>query len=236
MPEEPFMLVSLREGQAKRLANVMSNATCTKLLNFLAQQGEGTESEIAKALKIPLSTVHYNLKQLVEAKLVTANEYHYSPKGREVVHYKLANKYIIIAPEEKEGLLESLKRILPVGLLVAGVSVILALIGLYTGTLFGRTSSVASAPSVISTESTRRMNEAVAEAPGAYGAMIADAAPLAKGAGSVANQTVEVVEREVLSQIVVEQLRSTGTWTIIVAFLCGAALALLFVALWRRRR
>ncbi len=135
MAEEPFLLVSLEEAKAQKLAQVLQNETCTKLLNHLARHKEGTESELAKRLNLPLSTVHYNLKQLVQAKLVVADEYHYSEKGREVLHYKLANKYIIIAPQEdRGGFIEKLQRLLPAAAIVAGVALVLKAIGLLTGT------------------------------------------------------------------------------------------------------
>ncbi len=134
MPEQPFMLVSLEEAKAKKLAQVLNNETCTKILNDLAKGKDGTETEIAKRLKLPLSTVHYNLKQLVEAKLVTADEFHYSAKGREVNHYRLANKYIIIAPEEDHaGFLDTLKQFLPVTLVVAGAAVVLKALNVLNG-------------------------------------------------------------------------------------------------------
>lgn len=128
------MLVSLKEDKAKKLAQVMSNPTCIRILDYLANK-EGTESEIAKELKIPLSTVHYNLQQLVEAKLVIVEEFHYSKKGREVNHYKLANKYIIIAPKEDESFAERLRQFIPITLMTLGVAAVLKLMQLFTGTL-----------------------------------------------------------------------------------------------------
>ncbi len=135
MPDEPFMLVSLAEAKAKKLAQVLNNETCTKILNHLANGKDGTETEIAKALKLPLSTVHYNLKQLVETKLVIADEFHYSEKGREVNHYRLANKYIIIAPhEEREPFLRRLRGFLPAAIITAGAALVLKLLGLFNET------------------------------------------------------------------------------------------------------
>ena len=114
MGKESFMLVSLKGDKAKKLAQVMSNPTCTRILEYLAGK-DATESQIAKELNVPLSTVHYNLQQLVEAKLVIVDEFHYSEKGREVNHYKLANKYIIIAPQEDDpSFLQHLKKFIPV--------------------------------------------------------------------------------------------------------------------------
>ncbi len=118
MKKEAFMLVSLKEQKAKKIAQVISSPTCRKILDYLANK-EATETEIAKALNIPLSTVHYNLNHLKEAKLVEANEFHYSSKGKEVDHYKLANKYIIISPKEEYDFIEKLKTLIPTALILA---------------------------------------------------------------------------------------------------------------------
>src|SRR3990167_3827696 len=99
MASKNFLLVSLDESKAKQLAQIVSNDLCRKMLDYLASREKGaTESEIAEALGIPLSTAHYNLRQLLQGGIVKAAEFHYSKKGREVLHYSLANKYIIIAP------------------------------------------------------------------------------------------------------------------------------------------
>ena len=111
--KESFLLVSLNEDKAKDLAQAVSNDTCRKILDYLTEH-EASESEIANILKVPISTVHYNLQQLIKGGLVVVEEFHYSEKGKEVNHYKLANKYIIIAPKSTWGLREKLKGILPI--------------------------------------------------------------------------------------------------------------------------
>ncbi|MBN2421471.1 helix-turn-helix transcriptional regulator [Candidatus Woesearchaeota archaeon] len=118
MPKETFMLVSLKEDKAKKLAQAMSSTTCRKILDFLANK-EATETEISEKLNIPISTVHYNLSQLKESKLVETEEFHYSKKGKEVLHYKLANKYIIIAPKENDShIMDALKNLIPVAIIM----------------------------------------------------------------------------------------------------------------------
>ena len=117
MSKKSFLLVSLKEDKAKELAQVISNDSCRKILDYLADKEDSTETELAKKLGIPISTVHYNLKHLVKGGLVMVEEFHYSEKGKEVNHYKLANKYIIIAPRTTYGIKEKLKSILPVSLL-----------------------------------------------------------------------------------------------------------------------
>ncbi len=113
--KKKFVLVSLQEKKAKRIADVLSNATCRKILDFMSSHDDVTESFLSKELGIPLPTVHYNMKALVDAKLVRSDEFHYSSKGKEVSHYRLANQYVIIAPAgEKASIREKLKSILPV--------------------------------------------------------------------------------------------------------------------------
>ena len=119
-----FLLVNLDEEKTKKLAEVIASRTSRKILDFLAEK-ESTESELSKNLKLPLSTVHYHLQKLQEGGLVTVEEFHYSKKGREVNHYKLANKYIIIAPKEVKGLKSRLKSILPLVGIIAGISIII---------------------------------------------------------------------------------------------------------------
>src|SRR3989338_6028072 len=106
MSKNNFLLVDLNEEKTKKLAETITSDTSRKILNHLAEKEE-TEANIAQLLQLPISTVHYHLQKLQEAGLVKVEEFHYSQKGREVNHYKLANKYIIIAPQKVEGLKEN---------------------------------------------------------------------------------------------------------------------------------
>ena len=130
--EESFMLVSLKEDKAKKLAQVISNDTCRRILDSLSKN-KATESELSEKLKIPISTVHYNLQQLLKSKLLTADEFHYSKKGKEVIHYSLANKYIIIAPKEDKDFLKKIKDIFP-----AAIVGFISTIGLYVYSALNR--------------------------------------------------------------------------------------------------
>jgi DNA-binding transcriptional ArsR family regulator len=134
MAKNKFLLLSLNETKSKKLAQVLSNNTSRKILDYLAEK-EATESEIARHLNIPISTIHYNLQALKEGSLVESTEFHYSPKGKEVNHYKLANQYIIIAPKSTYGIKEKLKSILPVALAAAGIAVIMQYISSGYGSL-----------------------------------------------------------------------------------------------------
>ena len=113
-------MVSLEDSESKALAQVLSNDTSRAIMKFMTLNDKATESDISAALKLPLSTVHYNLQNLVASKLVKATEFHYSEKGKEVLHYTLSNKIIVIAPSREETF-RLFKRVAPVAILVAGL-------------------------------------------------------------------------------------------------------------------
>ncbi len=122
--KETFLMVSLSEDKAKELAQVISNDTCRKILDALTE-GDYSESDLSTKLSVPISTVHYNLQQLMKGGLVIVEEFHYSEKGKEINHYKLANKYIIIAPKKVTGLKGKLRKILPSLGVVLGVAAVM---------------------------------------------------------------------------------------------------------------
>jgi len=130
-----FLLISLDEKKSKKIAEAINNDTGRKILDHLSKK-ECTESDMSKELNIPISTVHYNLKQLMDANLVIVDEFHYSTKGKEVNHYKLANKYIIIAPKQTDNrFMEALQKILPLTIITAVVGGLLTGVNLFQGAL-----------------------------------------------------------------------------------------------------
>ena len=143
MPKSNFLLVDLNEPKTKKLAETITSETSRKILNYLAERKDDSEAKIAEALQLPISTVHYHLQKLQEAGLVTVEEFHYSPKGREVNRYKLANKYIIIAPQKVEGLREKLKGILPVVGMVLGIGLVIKFIQSATAPIMSKTGDLA---------------------------------------------------------------------------------------------
>jgi len=117
----PYLMVSLEDSESKALAQVLSNDTSRAIMKYLTQNDKASESDISAALGLPLSTVHYNMQNLVASKLVKATEFHYSKKGKEVLHYTLSNKIIVIAPSKEESF-RLIRRVAPVAVLVAGLS------------------------------------------------------------------------------------------------------------------
>lgn len=124
MANKNFLLLSLEDAKIKKISNVISNESCRKILEYLSTK-DATESELAEKLGLPISTIHYNLQQLMGTGLIEVKEFHYSEKGKEVNHYRLTNKYIIIAPKKTFGIKEKLKSILPIVLIVGATSLII---------------------------------------------------------------------------------------------------------------
>lgn len=125
--EETFILVSLEEQKSKELAQVISNDTSRKILEFLGKK-EATESEIAKSLNMPISTVHYNVQQIVKAGLAESKEFVYSDKGKEVNIYRVSKKLIIISPTKTSNVRESLKQLFVFALLSLGMAVVVQIV------------------------------------------------------------------------------------------------------------
>lgn len=128
MAKSKLLLVDLGDKKTKKLAETITSDTSRKILEYLADQETAPEAKIAKELNIPISTVHYHLQKLVEAGLVVAEEFTYSAKGREINQYKLANKYIIIAPKKVTGIKNKLKSVLPVLAGILGISALIKII------------------------------------------------------------------------------------------------------------
>ena len=137
-----LLLIDLNDSRTKDIASTITSDTSRKILSYLASKEKVTSSQVSKDLGVAMSTVSYHLSKLVEAKLVESDEFTYSKKGREINHYKLANKYIIIAPKKVEGLREKLKGLLPVGLGFIFVGGVVSLINMFTSRSSGFSSDV----------------------------------------------------------------------------------------------
>ena len=54
MTKQSFLLVSLKEDKAKELAQVIANESCRKILDYLSEKQDTTETELAKKLSFPI--------------------------------------------------------------------------------------------------------------------------------------------------------------------------------------
>lgn len=117
MDENKFMLVSLEDETSKSIAEVIGSKTCKKIINYLSEK-EASQKDLSDALKIPMNTLDYNIKKLLESGFIQKKKnFFWSKKGKKIVLYGLSNKSIIISPKKSTG--EKIKSILPAFILTA---------------------------------------------------------------------------------------------------------------------
>lgn len=114
-----YIMLNMEDEKSAKIAEILANKTCKKILSLLADKN-ASESDIARELGIAINTAEYNIKKLAEAGLIEKAEHWWSVKGRKIPIYKLANKYIVIAPKTSN---KTLKNFVPVVLLsgIAGL-------------------------------------------------------------------------------------------------------------------
>ncbi len=123
--DDKFILMNMDDKRSKKIAEVMGNETCKKIIDYLTYNSEKSEEDIAKALDMKINTVEYNLKKLLEAGLVEkAKNFFWSKRGKKIPLYKLAKKHIVISPKNSRPNFAALKTIIPVILAVALIAVI----------------------------------------------------------------------------------------------------------------
>ena len=93
---DKFILASLDDKKSQEIAEVLSNKTARKILNYLADN-EASETDLASALGIPASTVNYNMQKLMRTGLVEIADKMWSEKGNRINIYRVANKAICYA-------------------------------------------------------------------------------------------------------------------------------------------
>lgn len=134
MADKKYLLLSLDDEKAKHLADVLGNKTCKRIIDVLAEKNEASEKDLADELSMPINTVEYNLKKLMDADIVEkSKKFFWSTKGKKIPMYKLSNKSIIISP--KSRISSQVKSILPVALISGLAAVgVRAYYGIYQAT------------------------------------------------------------------------------------------------------
>lgn len=97
---DKYLMLELNDARSGKIAEVMANKTCKKILSLIADK-ELSENDISKELKIPINTVDYNIKNLLDSGLIEKAGHWWSVKGRRIETYKLANKKIIISTKSR---------------------------------------------------------------------------------------------------------------------------------------
>ena len=113
--DEKLLILPLNDKNSKRISQIISNDTARNILEAIASEPLST-SEIAEKLRIPLSTVQYNLEKLNDAGLAKVERTKYSEKMKEVKIYAPQRKFVVIVPEktDRKNVIATLKRYLTV--------------------------------------------------------------------------------------------------------------------------
>src|SRR3989344_4521204 len=126
--KDKFILMNLDDKKSKKIAEILGNKTCKKILDYLTDNSEASEKDIADALNIPINTAEYNLKKLLDAGLVEKTKnFFWSKKGKKIPMYKLAKKHIVISPKSTRPNLIGLQALLPL-IAIFAVALILVLL------------------------------------------------------------------------------------------------------------
>ena len=124
-----FDLVDMNDERTDKFAEVMSNPTSKKIYNYIKSK-KSSKIDISKALKLPLSTVHYNLEKLHSAGLVEVDDYQWSEKGNKINIYKISKKVLVFTPEKSPKLEIYLKATLMLAVISIAVVAIFLIPGI----------------------------------------------------------------------------------------------------------
>jgi DNA-binding transcriptional ArsR family regulator len=112
MDENHFMLISLEDSKSKAISEVLGSKTCKKIISYLSEKKEASQQDLSKALDIPMNTLDYNIKKLLESGFIQKRKnFFWSKKGKKIILYELSNKSIVISPKKSSQ--QKLKSIAP---------------------------------------------------------------------------------------------------------------------------
>jgi DNA-binding transcriptional ArsR family regulator len=113
------MIVPLSDDRLKKVARALSNETAVTVLQTLVEKSMSA-TELSETLKLPLTTIEYNVSALLEAELIKVDRIKFSRKRRDIKYYAPVKRALIFAPEKTErGVIAFLKKVLPLLLVLA---------------------------------------------------------------------------------------------------------------------
>ncbi len=119
--DKKYVLLSLDDKRLKNIAEVLGNKTTAKIIDALSDVKELSEKDISEKLNIPINTVEYNLKKMIQADIIEESKsFFWSTKGKKIKMYKVSKKSIIISPKSTR-ISSEIKQILPIAL-ISGIA------------------------------------------------------------------------------------------------------------------
>jgi len=104
-------ITNLEAEKSKEVAEIISNKTCRKIIDYLKEK-EASETNIAKTLNLPLTTVHYNVQKLLKNGFVEVKDFFWSEKGNKINIYKASNKVFVFAQKPSKYMENKLRVVL----------------------------------------------------------------------------------------------------------------------------
>jgi DNA-binding Lrp family transcriptional regulator len=121
MDENQFMLVSLADSKSKSISEVLGSKTCKKIISYLSERKEASQKDLSNALSIPMNTLDYNIKKLLDSGFIQKRKnFFWSKKGKKIIMYELSNKSIVISPKKSSS--QKFKSILPAFIVTAAAT------------------------------------------------------------------------------------------------------------------
>lgn len=116
-----YINIDLDDERIKDLADVISNKTSKKIINYLADK-ESSETEIARDLKLRANTVNYNIKKLFRSGLIEkSKKWNWSVKGKKIPYYVIADKKIVISPKSLGNVKQMFVSLVATGFAALGI-------------------------------------------------------------------------------------------------------------------
>ncbi len=97
MTGEEVLVLEPGDDRAKKIGKALSNASSSDILHLLGE-GEKTLSELSESLGQPITTVKYNVENLLDAGMIDIVRTRYSEKGRVVKVYGVRDQVVIVSP------------------------------------------------------------------------------------------------------------------------------------------
>jgi predicted transcriptional regulator len=97
MTGEEVLVLEPGDDRAKKIGKALSNASSSDILHLLGE-GEKTLSELSESLDQPITTVKYNVENLLDAGMIDIVRTRYSEKGRVVKVYGVRDQVVIVSP------------------------------------------------------------------------------------------------------------------------------------------
>ena len=112
VPERKVIVLPFDED-SKNIIKALNNETARRILEVVSEEPSSI-SQLSEKLSLPITTVYYNVKKLLDTGLIRVKYKDYSTKGREIEYYEPTRKIIVLLPEKiktKEAL-QALKKYL----------------------------------------------------------------------------------------------------------------------------